>query len=282
MTIIGITGGKGGTGKSTIATSLAYHLSKNNSVTLADADVECPDDDIMLGIEPNHIADVTQRIPEISAEECSKCQKCVDACALNAIILSKDAPPCCIETLCNGCGACMLSCPAKAISWKQKVIGSISGTMLDDRTLRVLSGQIKSGERMSEIIVETLLKYTKAKSEDHFILIDTSAGIHCPVISALSYCDTIIAVTEPTPLGISDLRRLIKHLPDHTIRFGVVLNRSDIAPADTLHEFCKEKKVELICSIPHSEDIASAHAHANPMPEHYITQLINWILDVVK
>jgi len=64
MKIIGITGGKGGTGKSTVATALAFELGKNKKVLLVDADVDCPNDHLLLSIERKVLKDVEQRIPK--------------------------------------------------------------------------------------------------------------------------------------------------------------------------------------------------------------------------
>ena len=49
--ILGVTGGKEVTGKIIGATSLANELAKNHKVLLIDADVDCPDDHILLSIE---------------------------------------------------------------------------------------------------------------------------------------------------------------------------------------------------------------------------------------
>ena len=93
MKIIGITGGKGGTGKSTISTSIAYELSRNHKVLLVDADVDCPNDHLLLGINRVFLKLVEQRIPEINQEKCIKCGKCAKVCYSNAIVAIKNQCP---------------------------------------------------------------------------------------------------------------------------------------------------------------------------------------------
>jgi MinD superfamily P-loop ATPase len=122
---IGITGGKGGTGKSTIATALAYELSRESKVLLVDADVDCPNDHLILGIERNLLKNVEQRIPKWDLYKCTKCGLCGEVCKTNAIVSIKGKEPIFMKSQCNGCGACFIKCPVKAISWDKKQIGQI-------------------------------------------------------------------------------------------------------------------------------------------------------------
>ena len=87
--IIGVTGGKGGTGKSTIATALAFKLSKHKKVLLIDADVDCPNDYLILNMERKEIMSVWQRIPICQESICIKCGKCAEICRSNAIVFLK-------------------------------------------------------------------------------------------------------------------------------------------------------------------------------------------------
>jgi MinD superfamily P-loop ATPase len=122
---VAITGGKGGTGKSTISTALAVELAKKYKVMLVDADVECPDDHILLSTKREKVRDVEAFLPLFNEEKCLKCGKCSEVCNENAIVLIKDKFPILVSGQCTGCGACRLACPNEAITEDIQIIGSI-------------------------------------------------------------------------------------------------------------------------------------------------------------
>ena len=208
---IGITGGKGGTGKSTIATALAFELAKENKVLLVDADVDCPNDHLILGIKRKQIKTVEQRIPIWDTKKCTKCGQCGPVCKVNSIVSIKDKIPIFMKAQCNGCGACVIKCPVDAISWGKKEIGYIH----EGRNFGIdfLSGELKVTEPISEFVVNDLNEIIESKEKDYdYVIIDTAAGTHCDVIAALEGCDIALAVTEPTPLGAHDLKLIMELL----------------------------------------------------------------------
>ena len=139
--IIGITGGKGGTGKSTVATALAFELAKEHKVLLVDADVDCPNDHLLLNIKRDFHSTVEQRIPKWDFDKCTKCGLCGTVCKTNAIVSIKDKNPLFIQSQCNGCGACVLTCPVNAIGWSKKEIGTVfTGS---NYGIDLLSGELK-------------------------------------------------------------------------------------------------------------------------------------------
>ncbi|MCK4883891.1 MAG: 4Fe-4S binding protein [Candidatus Diapherotrites archaeon] len=139
--IIGITGGKGGTGKSTVATALAFELAKEHKVLLVDADVDCPNDHLLLNIKRDFHSTVEQRIPKWDPDKCTKCGLCGTVCKTNAIVSIKDKNPLFIQSQCNGCGACVLTCPVNAIGWSKKEIGTVfTGS---NYGIDLLSGELK-------------------------------------------------------------------------------------------------------------------------------------------
>ena len=62
------------------------------------------------------------------------------------------------------------------------------------------------------------------------MLIDAPAGIGCPVIAAMRGCDIAILISEPTPSGFSDLKRIAKIAEQFRIPFKLVINKWDINP----------------------------------------------------
>jgi MinD superfamily P-loop ATPase len=122
---IAITGGKGGTGKSTIATALAAKLAEDNKTIIIDADVDCPNDHLILNIEREKVCDIFQPIPIINQSKCQKCGRCAKVCREHAIIFVEGKYPVLISDQCIGCSACIIACPHKAIEKGQKKIGTI-------------------------------------------------------------------------------------------------------------------------------------------------------------
>jgi len=262
--IIGITGGKGGTGKSTVATALAFELAKVRKVLLVDADVDCPNDHLLLSIKRNDLETVYQRIPKFDLKKCSKCGKCGQVCKTNAIVSIKNKEPIFMLNQCNGCGSCVYICKDNAISWKKKEIGNLySGK---NHNIDFLGGELKANEPVSEFIVNALNNVINKKNEDYdFIIIDTAAGTHCPVIAALEMCDKVYSVTEPTPLGKHDLEIILGLLIELKKKSKIIINRCDVGNSKLITELSKEYNVPIISEIPYSKDIVTSYARGVPI-----------------
>lgn len=264
MKIIAITGGKGGTGKSTVATALAYELSKKNKILLVDADVDCPNDHLLLNIKRKQLKTVFQRIPKFDLDKCSKCAKCGSVCKTKAIISLKDLEPIFIPEQCNGCGSCQIICPENAINWNNKKIGTIYTGKKDN--LNLLSGELKSNEPISEFIVNHLNEeIEKQKQKYDYIIIDTAAGAHCPVISAFEKAEQIIAVTEPTPLGSHDLEVILSVLKKIKKKGSIIVNRFDIGDLNKVKEVSLKFNSKIILKIPYSKKIEDSYSKGEPI-----------------
>jgi len=266
---IAITGGKGGTGKSVISTSLAGYLSKKNSVLLVDADVDCPNDHLILSIERKKLKEVKQMIPKWNFDRCIKCGKCSEACKANAILQVKNKYPIFFREQCNGCGACLLVCPENAITKSSKTVGNIF--VGKNQNLSFLSGELMPGELISELIVDSLKKEIKGNYD--FILIDTAAGTHCDVIAALDGCNLALAVTEPTPLGEHDLDLILQLTKKLDIPTKIILNRSDIAKKSKIKQMAKNYGVEMISEIPYSKKIQQQYSKGELIKDKNIEKL---------
>jgi len=279
MKIIGITGGKGGTGKSTVATALAYELAKKYKVLLVDADVDCPDDHLLLDIRREFLCKVEQRIPKWNFEKCMQCGLCGTVCKTSAIVAIKGKYPIFMPAQCNGCGACVLRCPEGAIGWGKKEIGKIfSGAKYN---IDLLSGELKTNEPVSEFVVNDLNKIINQKKHEYdFIIVDTAAGTHCPVIAALEICDTILAVTEPTPLGGHDLGLILRLTKKMKIKTNIILNRSDIGDEKIIKTLAKKYQREIIAKIPYSKEIVLKYAKGEPVESRQVIDVANYIINI--
>jgi len=272
MKIIGITGGKGGTGKSTVATSLAVELAKKHKVLLVDADTDCPNDHLILNIDRKPFETVYQRIPKWDFDKCSKCGLCGKVCKTNAIVSIKEQNPIFMPQQCNGCGACVIRCPVDTISWSKKKVGYIysgSGHNLD-----LISGELRINEPIGELIVNKMKEIIDTKIKDYgYILIDTAAGTKCDVISTLQVCDEIYAVTEPTPLGEHDLELILRLVEKLRKKYKIVLNRADIGKKELIENISKEFQTEISVKIPYSREIIDSYSSGKPVESEFIREL---------
>ena len=256
---MGITGGKGGTGKSTVATSLAWQLSEEKDVLLVDLDVDCPNDHLLLGIERRVKREVTQRIPFIDSSLCTRCGRCGEVCRTGAIVAIPDKIPIVVPSQCNGCGSCSYACPHEAISWKHKKIGKIYTGSIG--RLSYLGGELELNEMASEKVVDEVKREI---GRHDIVIIDTAAGTHCNVISALEPCDKVIAVTEPTPLGAHDLELILELLDKLDKPSKVVLNKDD-GDDSALSQAMQRYGKGFALRIPFDRDVVDAYSSAKPI-----------------
>jgi len=271
--IIGITGGKGGTGKSTIATALAYELAKDKRILLVDMDADCPNDHLILGIKRELVDSVYQRIPKWNLDKCIKCGACGKVCETNAIVSIKGSNPIFMPLQCNGCGACFLSCPVNATSWDRKEVGYIFSGF--KHNIDLLSGELKVSEPIAEIVVNNLKKTIEKKKEDYdYIIIDTAAGTKCDVIVALEICESVFPVTEPTPLGAHDLELILKLLSRLEKKVDIILNRSDIGNQEVIEKLSKQYKSNILAEIPYSKKILKNYSKGIPIEIESIKKVI--------
>jgi len=267
---IAITGGKGGTGKSMIATSLAVEFAKNKKTILIDADVECPNDHLLLSVKRKSFIKIYQPIPKWDFDKCTKCGKCASVCKQNAIIFVKNKYPAFVKDLCIGCNACRIVCPENAISETKKEIGKIY--MGKNYNVNLISGELKLGQLASGEVVVEVRKYSEKINEKikaEVILIDSAAGIGCPIIASLVGTDYIVAVTEPTPSALFDLKRVL-YLADYfKIKHGIVINKYNLAKKFYLkiEKFAKENNITILGKIPYQKDFINSTIEMKPVVE---------------
>lgn len=283
---IAITGGKGGTGKSMVAVSLAVEFAKKNTTMLVDADVECPNDHLMLSAKRKKYIKVFLPIPKWDFAKCTKCGKCAYVCKQNAIVFAKNKYPAFVKDLCIGCKACLVTCPAGAITETKKEIGTIYTGK--NYGVNLVTGELKLGELASGEVVAEVRKYAEEinkKVKAKTTLIDSAAGIGCPVIASLVGTDYIICVTEPTPSALHDLKRVL-YLADHfDIKHGIVINKFDLDKSFYLkiEKFAKEKQIKILGKIPFRKDFINSMikmipvAKINPRYENLFKEIIGKI-----
>ena len=264
---ITVTGGKGGTGKSTVATNLALLLSKKHRVVFVDADVECPNDYILLSSELENKEEVYLFKPKFDYSKCTKCGLCVENCAENALLQFKEGYPFLMPSLCSGCRTCQLVCPVEgAILDDQRLVGYTFHTQLSEN-LHLLTGMLEEGEERSYPTVLAVRKRAMEIPADVH-LFDTMPGTGNHVAAAIEDSDVVIVVTEPTPLGKHDLEMILKLLEKLKLKAWIVVNRSDMGSVEH-GDLLRKHDAEIIAEIPILEEILKSYVSGIPVVEKF-------------
>lgn len=248
--IISIASGKGGTGKTTVATNLALSLGKAQFI---DCDVEEPNANIFLKAKLNEHEDVIVEIPEIDKGKCDYCGKCSEFCAYNALaVVPSDVLV--FPELCHSCGGCELVCPQNAINWKGKPVGKVEHGVANG--VDFYHGLLNVGEIQAIPVIKALKKKIDNKKD---VILDAPPGTSCPVIETINVSDYCILVTEPTPFGLHDLKLAVEVVRHLNIPFGVIINRDGIGNKE-VEFYCQNEKIPVIMKIPESKKIARLYS----------------------
>jgi MinD superfamily P-loop ATPase len=256
--IISIASGKGGTGKTTVATNLA--LSLESGVRLLDCDVEEPNAHLFIRPVIEEVKTITTPVPEVDMRKCNLCGKCNEICQFKAIVvIGETVLP--FHELCHSCGGCIKVCPEDAISEVGRELGVIEYGHRDG--LEFVHGRLRIGEAMSPPLIRRVREYARP---GRLTIIDAPPGTSCPVIASMKGADFVLLVTEPTPFGLHDLKLAVGAVNILGIPCGLVINRSDIGN-DEVRSYARSEDIPVLMEIPFDRRIAEAYSRGQMIVE---------------
>ena len=262
--IIAIASGKGGTGKTTVATGLALAVSASSPVVL-DCDVEAPNAHLFLKPQFDQRQQVSMLIPEVDESRCTGCGRCAEVCQFHAIVVLA-GKVLVFPELCHGCGSCGLNCPEEAILEVSRPLGVLEAGMAMDG-IRFSHGVLNVGEPMAVPVIRQLKEW-KPFSNGEVAIRDAPPGTSCPVVESIRGADFVILVTEPTPFGLHDLRLAAQLTRDLDLPAGVVVNRDGVGDAG-VDEACRQEGLPILMRIPLDRRIGEAIAQGKTVVDSF-------------
>jgi len=258
---IAVASGKGGTGKTTVATNLAFVASQDGrSAAYLDCDVEEPNGAIFLKPQIQQGQPVGTPVPKVDLDKCTGCGKCGKICQYSAI-LAMNKTVLTFPELCHGCGGCRLVCPAGAIAEDQHEIGRLQVGQAG--SVQFVQGILNVGQARGSSLIRAV---KLAAPQADLLIVDCPPGTSCPVIEAVRSSDYVLLVTEPTPFGLNDLTLAVETVRALKIPFGVVINRADVGDNQTKN-YCRQQRIDVLAEIPDDRQVAEAYSRGEMICE---------------
>jgi MinD superfamily P-loop ATPase len=260
--IFSVASGKGGTGKTTVATNLAAVM--DSDVQLLDCDVEEPNAHLFLRPRFVNTETVYTPVPTVDEKKCTLCGKCAEICRFRAIVvIGETVLP--FPELCHSCGGCQTVCPERAIREVGRELGVVEKGRMNGITF--IHGRLRVGEAMVPPLIR---KVRSMVDPDVTTIIDAPPGTSCPVIESMKHNDFVLLVTEPTPFGLHDLTLAVGAIRILNIPHGLVINRSDMGD-HRVRAYAEKEEIPILMEIPFDRKIADIYARGellvSEMPE---------------
>ena len=251
---VAVLSGKGGTGKTLVSVNLAAVA---NASTYIDCDVEEPNGHLFFKPEGIQEEEISVKIPKVNNELCNGCRKCVDFCKFNALAYIKDKLMV-FDDVCHSCGGCILVCPERALTEKEKVIGKVQKGVSGE--VIIYTGILNTGEASGIPIIKKLLAANNPQI-DQMTFIDCPPGSACIVMESIKDADYCILVAEPTLFGVHNLNMVYELVKLFNRSFGVVLNKC-LEEENPAEKFCLEKDIKILGRIPFDNELGILNSNA--------------------
>lgn len=252
--------GKGGTGKTTIATSLA-ELADN--VIKVDCDVDAPN--LYLFYKGENIFSEEfsgGKKAEINDDICIKCGRCLEYCRYGAIQDYK------VNTFkCEGGGTCVHVCPVGAIKLKDQKGADVYITKTDDGLIS-RAEMVVGSEGSGKLVTKLRQNVERIDGSNEMLkIVDGSPGIGCAVIASIAGCGAVLVVTEPTKSGLNDFIRVIKLCEYFKVKVYICINKYDINKDITkqIEDYCLDNNLNILGKIPYDDLVIKSINEMKPI-----------------
>ena len=271
---LAIASGKGGTGKTLVATNVAAIEAASGSVVLADCDVEAPNAHLFLAGRRASITEVSVPLAVVDPDACTACGTCSHTCAFGAVrVLGQRAVV--FDELCHGCGACSFACPSSAISEKDVRVGEVRMSETTSYPgLTLITGVMDVGQTKAPEVIRATRSEAR-ESAAGLTIVDAPPGVSCSTVASIRGADAVLLVTEPTVFGLHDLRLAVELTFALGLPVGVLVNRSGTGATD-IERYCDEWDVPVVGHLPFERSIAEAYARGELVAQTH-PQVAEWL-----
>ncbi|TAJ43901.1 ATP-binding protein [Methanofollis fontis] len=266
MKRLAVVSGKGGTGKTVVTGGFAACAARTMRLTMADCDVDAAN----LALLFDHTVRDSKpyfgmQCAAIDSSLCIECGICAEKCRFGAIHLEEDGYR--VDPIeCEGCGVCAHVCPAGAVSLRDFRHGEIFYSETGIGPL--FHARLTPGSGTTGLLVTEVKQWALEVGGDaDLLLIDGPPGIGCPLISTVTGCNAVLAVTEPSMSGLSDLGRLVRVCEGFPVRIFCAINRYDLEEGITaeIAAYCAEQDIPVLGLIPFDPAVPGAVRSRTPV-----------------